>query len=269
MIGTNLAITPKRYAPFGSSNDADAQAFITAANITNGTQQNAVNQLVLDLKSANVWTKMKAIYPIVGGSALTHKWNLKDPRDLDAAFRLNFTTGWTHSSNGMTPLNAYADTFIVPSTNLTLNSMHLSFYSRTNANTASNEIGSWEGAGLHYTMLSLRQSNNSNRSTAFIQCTSGSATFVDTDSLGFYIGTRTSASSTIVYKNGTNRNSTSTTSTGQSTRKIYIGVANGNTLNYSTKQCSFASIGDGLTDTESANFNTAVATFQTTLGRNV
>ena len=33
--------------------DADAQAFITAANITDNTQKNSINQLVIDLKSAN------------------------------------------------------------------------------------------------------------------------------------------------------------------------------------------------------------------------
>ena len=38
---------------------------------------------------------------------------------------------------------------------------------------------------------------------------------------------------------------------------------------YTTKQCAFASIGSGLTDTEAANFYTAVQAFQTTLGRNV
>ena len=38
---------------------------------------------------------------------------------------------------------------------------------------------------------------------------------------------------------------------------------------YSAKECAFASIGDGLTDTEAANFYTAVQTFQTTLSRNV
>ena len=31
---------------------------------------------------------MKAIYPFVGGTATTHKFNLKDPADINAAFRL-------------------------------------------------------------------------------------------------------------------------------------------------------------------------------------
>jgi len=41
--------------------DADAQAFITAAAITDSTQQSAINTLVTDLKGYGIWTKMKAI----------------------------------------------------------------------------------------------------------------------------------------------------------------------------------------------------------------
>jgi hypothetical protein len=49
--------------------DADAQAFITAAAITDPTQQAAINTLVVDLKGYNVWSKMKAIYPFLGSTA--------------------------------------------------------------------------------------------------------------------------------------------------------------------------------------------------------
>jgi len=95
--------------------DPDAQAFITAAGITNPTQQSAINDLVVGLKADGLWTSMTAIYPLVGGTASSHKYNLKDPRDLDVAYRLTFYGGWTHSSNGITGnfFNTYADTYIV------------------------------------------------------------------------------------------------------------------------------------------------------------
>ena len=80
--------------------DLDALAFLTAAGITDSTIISAINTLVVSLKNFGIWTKMRAIYPFVGGTALTHKWNLKDPRDLDIAFRLVFSGGWTHSSTG-------------------------------------------------------------------------------------------------------------------------------------------------------------------------
>jgi hypothetical protein len=96
--------------------DADATAFITAAGITNLTQASAINTLVNDLKTYGLWTKMKALYPFVGGTATSHKFNLKDPRDLDAAFRLVFTGGWTHTSTGAKPngTTGYANTYLNP-----------------------------------------------------------------------------------------------------------------------------------------------------------
>jgi hypothetical protein len=110
--------------PKAAAYDPDAQAFITAAAITDVTQQGAINTLVLALKGYSIWTKFKAIYPIVGGTASQHKYNLKDPRDLDAAFRLVFNGGWTHSSTGAQPngVNGYADTKFTPSAVQLLNS---------------------------------------------------------------------------------------------------------------------------------------------------
>jgi len=255
--------------------DADAQAFITASGIS-GTEATATNQLVLDLKSASIWTKMKALYPMVGGTAFTCKWNLKNPVDSNAAFRLLFSGGGTFSSNGYQPngTNAYADTFLVPNTVTTLNSLNLSYYSRTNTTPVYNSvnIGCWDGGGFQYTFLSIKSLSSATVTYSLLQQTTSATypTFVDTDSLGFYTTTRTSTNLTTIYKNGVSKTTNGTTSTGQpSTRTIYIGAANGNTLNYSNRECAFASIGDGLSDAEASAFYTAVQTFQTTLGRQV
>ena len=67
------------YNHSASGFDADAQAFITAASITDPTQQSAINTLVVNLKSYGIWNQMFAIYPFVGGTAASHKWNLKNP----------------------------------------------------------------------------------------------------------------------------------------------------------------------------------------------
>ena len=113
----------------GLTTDADAQAFITAAAITDATQKSAIDTLVTGLKTDGIWTKMKAIYPFVGGTATTHKYNLKDPRDLDAAFRLVFNGGWTHSSTGALPngTNGYANTNLNQSANLAPSNNHICF----------------------------------------------------------------------------------------------------------------------------------------------
>jgi len=127
----------------GGGNDADAQAFITATGIS-GTNATATNQLVLDLKSASLWTKMKAVYPFVGNTASSQKFNLKDARDLDAAYRLTFTGGVTFSSNGMlgNGINGYANTFLNPSVIFTGGTSSIGIYSRTSAANITPFIGS-------------------------------------------------------------------------------------------------------------------------------
>jgi len=39
--------------------------------------EGAINELVKDLKSNNLWDKMKSIYPFVGGTVSSHRFNLK------------------------------------------------------------------------------------------------------------------------------------------------------------------------------------------------
>jgi hypothetical protein len=256
----------------GTPVDPDAQAFITAAAITDPTQQSAVNQLVVDLKADGLWSKMKALYPFVGGTASQHKFNLKDPRDLDAAFRLSFLGGWTHSVNGATPngVNSYANTFLIPNNTLTSTSNHYAFYSRTSILQASTEIGTYTPLAHHAIML--YRSDLSRK--AFINGTYPTYAILvnNTNTLGFQIGTRTASNSMKLFWNnsliGTN---TVNLTGGLPLKNVYISALNndGVAIELSSKQAAFASIGDGLTDTEAANFYTAVQTFQTTLGRSI
>jgi hypothetical protein len=249
--------------------EPDAQAFITAASITDPTQQGAINTLVVDLKGYNIWTKFKAIYPIVGGTAASHKWNLKDPRDLDAAFRLNFTTGWTHSATGMTPngTSAYANTFLIPSSQLSLNSTHISGYIRTNLVSQAPMLSS-ENAGSYDNGLYIWPLQNQGYYSVRINDNTSTFATVTYDIRGLHLATRT-ASNVKKYRVNTAQIFNDTTaSTALNTSSIYIGASRNN-ANYFSNQIAFNSIGDGLTDTEAANFYTAVQAFQTTLSRQV
>jgi hypothetical protein len=255
---------------FGVSYDPDAQAFFTASGLTGATNLTAINNLVVALKGYGIWTKMKAIYPFVGGTASTHKWNLVNPQDTDAAFRLVFSGGWTHSSTGAKPngTNAFANTFLSPNTTLSLNDQHISYYTRTNSNGIEVEIGVIENGNPPITLLEIRTSGVTYASLA----TNAYATYTDPNSLGFYLGSRTASNLTRLFKNGSNVGSSTTLSTTNPTTNIFLGAANRGsqpTAFYSIKECAFSSIGDGLSVTEAANFYTAVQAYQTTLGRQV
>ena len=252
----------------GGGVDPDAQAFITAASITNPTQQSAINQLVLDSKGYSIWSKFIAIYPIVGGVASSHAVNLKTP----GTYNLTFSTGWTHSANGMTPngSSAYADTALNPSSALTLNSTHLSFYSRTNVSASQREIAIYQAGDNPTIALGTNFGNEISDHYNYNQRISASIA----SSTGFYISARTTSTSHKLYKNNTTLGTnTSTNVNSLPNGNLFIGASNNTTLgvisSYSTKQCAFASIGYGLTDTDAANFYTAVQAYQTALSRNV
>lgn len=251
--------------PKASAFDPDAQAFITAANITDSTQQTAVNQLVIDLKGYGIWSKMSALYPFVGGTATTHKYNLKDPQDTNAAYRLVFSGGGTHSVNGYLTngVNAFAETYYNPFNNLTdINSNHISIYSRTN-NQGGVDMG---GGPVPLVDLALNYSgaggSNCWNMASFI-------THYNLNSACFMINSRTASNSFKVIKNGSVLvSSTGSAGATKPNTTYHIGKRNLDSL-WTNREYAFASIGDGLNDTEAANFYTAVQTFQTTLGRNV
>jgi hypothetical protein len=256
-----MIINPYIFAP---SVDPDAQAFITAASITDPTQQAAINTLVVDLKGYSIWTKFKAIYPIVGGVASSHAVNLKTP----GTYNLSFQTGWTHSSTGMTPNGAtFANTFLAPSTNLSLNSTHISGYIRTNA-VSHAPILSSENAGSYDNGLYIWSLQNQGLYSVRVNDNTSDFGTVTYDIRGLHLATRTGANVKKYRVNTTQIFNSTTTSSALNTSSIYIGASRNN-ANYYSNQIAFSSIGDGLTDTEAANFYTAVQAFQTTLNRQV
>ena len=104
--------------------------------------------------------------------------------------------------------------------------------------------------------------------------TTARITTANTNSTGFYVSTRTASNVFKLFKNNTQLG---TTNTGASTgftsliNPIIINALLDNNVAayFSPRQCAFASIGNGLTDTEATNFYTAVQAYQTTLSRQV
>lgn len=268
------AISPfalRKRSSGGGGTYPDAQAFITATGIS-GTNATATNQLVVDLKAANIWTKMKAIYPFVGSTATSQKFNLKNPVDSNAAFRLNFVGGWTHSSNGALPngTNAYANTFLIPSTSLTSSNNHLSVYNRTNtAASVGIDIGSYSaGSPILYCSFYSRFTGD-----LFILANGNSSfpSVANANSQGMYIMSKLSASNTSGYKNNTKVINAAASGAGISSQPLFIGAQNNTGVagNFNNRELAFASIGDGLTDAEALAYYNAVNAFQVSLARNV
>ena len=261
----------------GGGNDPDAQLFITATGIS-GTNATATNKLVIDLKAANIWTKMKCIYPFVGGSATSHKFNLLNSADTDDAFRLVFAGGVTHSSSGLfgNGTNGFADTFLIPSTQ---------FGSPYNMHLSANIITDWANTGVAQNHIGisaptttgnyrLAATNATGERSYMARVTSVDEiliTITSTTHKGFWCGSRTANNvNNFMQPNGTiTLNSNLVTTATLSNLYSMKLMAQGGTSNslYSAFGYSFYSIGLGLTTTEMTAFKLAQTNFQTALGR--
>ena len=252
--------------------DPDAQAFLTATGITDSTITGAINTLVLSLKADLLWTKMRAFYPLVGGTATTSKYNLKDPQDTDAAFRLTMFGGLTFDSNGVTGNGStgYMDPHFTKSNFNGQNDAGALVYCRNNFGDGAKGLYGAIDSGFSGTRFLPKLG-----SVAYKSIFSGTGSGIaNTDSSGLWIHTRTGASADAIYRNGTlfqTQNFTSSTNTSTASLLILAVDYDNGALKYQNADaniCTFA-FTDGLNNTEKSTLSTIVNTFNTTLSRNI
>jgi len=268
MILASNGIIASQIASF----DADAVAFFTRVTTAGGslsaTEKQAVNQLVLDMKSAGIWSSMKAIYPMVGASAAACAQNLKS-----SSFTGTFTSGWTFASTGVTGngTSSYMTTGLNPSTVVSGGG---NFFVYTNNNgtnlTQSRDLGIIDTASENDCVV------NFNAETYSLQgLYGGPPQFVtspfNSSNLGFFQANVFGTTNSIV-----RNNSILTTNTNGFTyinETMYLGaakrVSTGVPVTPSDRRYCFAGVSDGLSNTNLSLFYTAVQAFQTTLSRNV
>ena len=242
--------------------DPDVAAFLLATSITDPVIKGAIEQLVQNLKGYSLWTKMSAIYPLVGGTATTHKYNLKDPRDLNVAYRLAFNGGVTHDSNGITGngINAYANTFLTD-VSLNTNNKHISMYQR---NVLGGPSSVSMGAKDFFCARFYLNYSGSNYSSLGVLQTPFAIT---NPQRGMFVMSKIISGQFKYYQNsltpftGINANA--------STPNVFGLLASGDGSEPSVANLSFASIGQGFSDSEAANLYQSVQVFQTTLSRQV
>jgi hypothetical protein len=250
------------------STDGDAQAFFDRVRVAGGsltiTEQTAIINLVSDMKILGIWNSMKAIYPMVGASAASCAQNLKS-----SSFTGSFTSGWTFASSGVTPngTSAYMNTTYNPSVSGLLNSAHLSVYTRTIA-AATSQFDLGVGLSGAFNMIAF----TFNGSLAYVGLNATDLPITGySGSRGLLLGSRiVSTTEKYFLNNGTPQTLTKTTSSIPNST-MYLGALQNNSSPafFSNKQYAFATIGDGLTDTQASDFYTAVQAFQTSLSRNI
>ena len=258
----------------GGAFDADAAAFFARVTAAGGTltttEQNAVNTLVVQMKADGTWTKMKAIYPMVGASAAACRQNLRS-----ASFTGTFSSGWTFANTGATPngTSAFMNTGLNPvAQGLNTANSHLSYYCQTTSTTSDPaEIANYTSNFEGFVLQSAGESN----SIRFFYSYNLRATFGTLiRPLGLISGSSTNGNTRRdIYRNGVSIGFYSgTDSASLGNYNLYLGAANINNTSvasYSNSRCAFASIGQGLSSIDMSNLYTAVQAFQTSLNRQV
>ena len=273
----------RRFVFYNASSGLDSDAlayFASNTAITNDLDKAAINDFYKGLKADGIYNLIGAMYLPIWASAANNKWNLKDPRDLDAAFRLTFSGGWTHASTGALPngTNGYANTYYSMSANQSLTSHHFAIYSRTSIASGSTFGSSGirdSSTGLGF-QLAMRRKDNLRYAAAPSEGVGSVANGgAESDARGFYIGSRTANNSIFLKKNNATIaiNTNTNTDTTLSTRFYFLSAINQlgspQSAAYDNKEIAFSSIGNGLSEAQADLLYSRVQTLMTYFGINV
>lgn len=256
-----------------NNNNTDTSAlgkFVAATKITDGQLKANLDSLITNARNHGWWNLCKAIYPLVGGSSETCKYNLKDPRDADVAYRITWNGNVSFDNAGVTSTGGYGDTHIVPSSALSLNSNHISYYSLTdNFGTSTIDVGAEDPNGVLQLMIYSDFGQGyylAGASQAYYTANPGCS--------GYFLGTRTSdVSSSAVYKNGMPIQLDGILTNGpEGLPNISLDLLNENFAGHTTatnRKCAFATIGSGIDSSMAGQMYIDIQAFQTVLGRDV
>lgn len=243
-----------------ASYTARTTAFASATGIVDTTILNALNTFDLGLISNSLDTKMKALYPFVGGTSTTHKFNFMNAADSNAAFRLTFNGGITHSSTGVLPngTNGFASTYYTPPSG----NAGMFFYSRTNNGTFECNIGGYNSVTGSQSIIFLTSGSYFSMNSETFSYTRTPAS----DTLGFHASIRIGTDITAYYRGGT---VTATKSNVPTSLALNLFNRAGSNDLYSSKQCSSAGFVENYTIAEMNTLKILIDNLQTSLGRAV
>lgn len=249
--------------------DSDAQLFIDATFNYNQSQCNTINNFVISLKDNSLWSKLIVINPKVGGVNYRHKINLKDPRDLDAAYRYIYSGTWTHSMQGSRPTgNAYANTYL----NLNTSGLNGNFSFGYYITVAPTAFGDIHGMGAHSganNFVSLQHNTITQVIGQAYGGGVGGALTLTSPHNGFFAISVNGTEKKIYHKNTIV--TTIANGTSVPTLNLYEGALNfgGNYYNGLKATYGTSFISTGLTEVEISSLQTIIIEFETALGRNV
>lgn len=253
--------------------DPDAKLYleevILQGGTLNATLSAATDTLFVSLKSAGLYSKMIAFYPILGGVAGSHRLN---GNRTNSVYDMNLFGTWNHTSTNMigNGTNTYA-TFNIFGNTLPSTDSHLSVYGNIpNTNSSGYDLSinfNNQNGKVQQIILNFQNSGN-----AYAEY-SGYAAVPGSDNDDFIIISRNAAGTeTIRARNGSALpNKVESCFDIDNTREWFLGAEQGNNgakLSSTKNGYIWVGFGTKLTDAELITYQNIVNTFQTTIGRN-
>ncbi len=241
--------------------DASAKTFIDSSGISDSTEKLAIHHLVVQLKDSSLWSKFTAIYPMVGGTKETTKWNLKDPRNLDIAYRLTFNGNPEFTNTGVLfPTTAdFANTHL-NDIEMVFNDNAISYYSRTQNTVSGYDMGCLDSKAP-FNEMAIYHENNATDYFGYYNYG-----YKPTSTIGLFMLSAT-ADNVTWYENGNKKFSSDKSPVMDFTGyPVLLGWVE-NASAGGKRECAFATIGKGLSNAQASAFYNIVKNFETALGR--
>lgn len=244
--------------------DSDAQTAINAIGTLNDYEEQALSNLFVYLKANSVFTPIKALWLLRGGTAASTAVNAVNPGTFDLIHvgspSFNYYGVKYNGTN-------YSRTGIIPTTHLTQNSTMLYFSRRDNGNSGV-EMGT-EAPASSGLLLAARNGGNSVHIQ--YQFPSNYMVAAQSTSIGDWAGIRTSNIVQKTFKGDVQQGATDTDAAAgwpNLTYEIYLGGTNssGSLGNGCACEIDTYAVCDGMSDAEYALFRIGINRFKYEIG---
>lgn len=254
----------------GGEYEAEAVAlFARFTTPPTATRKGIINTLIKALKDGGIWTKLDAFYVMAAADAQAAQRNwVADQFNLTLINTPTFTTDRGYAGNGSNSgLNTNFNPGTASSPKYVQNSAHASITNRT-SRAGADLLQAGAAVGSNFSVGMATRSSANTAAFRANMTSSNSVSGANTENAGRYIVSRTGATASALYKNGTSIGTSSISSVAPPNAAIYLGGYNsaGTLFLPSSDQLAHFGVGAGLDATEAAALDAALSTYLTAVG---